>query len=167
MLIYLIGYMGSGKSRYGKAAAKALGYNYLDLDKMIEQKTCLSIDEIFITHGESVFRSIEQDLLTQTMPATPTIMSTGGGTPCNEQNIRLMKSRGRIIYLKLHPTSLALRLLGARDVRPIIRPHLPDPLAFVTQHLAERESWYLQADMVVKGEDLTGQKLASYISTLF
>jgi len=163
MIVYLIGYMGSGKSRYGKVAASILGWQFLDLDVLIETKAGMSIPEIFAKFGEARFRQLEQQLLTSTLPPRHTLIATGGGTPCHEENMEFMKNHGHLVYLRLHPSSLVSRLETRLAGRPLLAPHAQQPQAFITKHLAERECWYLQAHRVVKGEGLTGKKLAEEI----
>ena len=166
MIVYLTGYMGSGKSRYGKAAAGILGFDFLDLDALIEEQAGMSIPDIFSLHGEEHFRRIEQELLTSVLPEADTIISTGGGTGCSNENIAFMNSHGYTIYIQLHPKSLASRLRSMAASRPMLSPHLGYLEGFVERHLAERERFYLKSKLVVKGEGLTGKKLAEVIARL-
>jgi shikimate kinase len=163
MIVYLIGYMGSGKSRYGRAAASILGWQFLDLDLLIEHAAGMSIPEIFAQFSEAHFRQVEHQMLTTTLPTQPTIVATGGGAPCVDENLNFMIQHGKLLYLRLHPSSLVSRLETRIAGRPMLAPHAEQPEAFITQHLAEREPWYLQAHRVVKGEGLTGKKLAEEI----
>lgn len=166
MIVYLTGYMGSGKSRYGKAAAGILGFDFLDLDSLIQEQAGMSIPDIFSLHGEEHFRRIEQELLTSLLPDADTIISTGGGTACSHENITFMNSHGYTIYIRLHPKSLGSRLKSMAASRPMLSPHLSDLESFVERHLAERESFYLKSKLVIKGEGLTGKKLAEVIAKL-
>lgn len=166
MIVYLIGYMGSGKSRYGRAAASILGWQFLDLDRLIENHSGMVIPEIFEHQGENRFRELEQETLFATLPVENTIIATGGGTPCTAGNIAFMKQHGQVVYLCLHPKSLIDRLKLRIEGRPVLMRHAADPEGFITQHLTEREPWYLQAHRTVKGEGLTGKILAEEIRNL-
>jgi len=160
MIFYLTGYMGSGKSRYGREAARRLGYGFIDLDEVIEEYTGKSISRIFAEQGEEAFRLIERKMLTETLPKEDTIIATGGGTPCNDINLAFMKDHGKVIYIRLSAIMLAARLKILAPTRPVLSPHLDDLPGFVGRHLAERERWYLQADLIVNGEGITGRELA-------
>jgi len=166
MLFFLTGYMGSGKSRYGRVAARSLGYHFLDLDTAIEQRAGMSVREIFEQFGEQQFRTIESAALLDAVKRTETVVATGGGTVCSAGNLHLMQNNGRLVYLQMHPRSLAHRLKSSAAQRPLLLPHLDDLEGFIAQHLKEREPWYLQADLILKGEGLTGRKLATAINEL-
>ncbi|HRZ43382.1 MAG TPA: shikimate kinase [Bacteroidales bacterium] len=166
MIIYLTGYMGSGKSRYGKLAARRLGYGFMDLDELIEEDAGMSISELFSQKGEDYFRQKERSVLMETLPGVDTIIATGGGTYCSEENLRFMKSHGRVVYLRLPTEVLASRLKILAPTRPLLTPHLDNLQEFVASHLMEREAWYLQADLTVEGKGLTGKKLAEALRTL-
>lgn len=166
MIIYLTGYMGSGKSRYGKVAARHLGFEFFDLDELIEERAGMKIREIFRISGEEAFRNLEHEMLIETVPEKDAIISTGGGAACSEENMRFMNEHGVTIYIKLHPKSLSGRLKLLASSRPLLSPHLHDLDGFVERHLAEREPFYLRSQSVVKGEGLTGKKLAEVISGL-
>jgi shikimate kinase len=163
MLIYLTGYMGSGKSRYGKVAARLLGFEFRDLDDIIEERAGMEISAIFSASGEAHFRVVEREALISTVPDAPCIIATGGGTPCDKYNLMFMKQHGITIYLQLDPRSLAARLKHLASSRPLLQPHLDDLDSFVATHLSTREPWYLQSDIIIKGEGLTGKRLAEEI----
>jgi len=166
MRIYLTGYMGSGKSRHGRDAARRLGFRFLDLDTVIEQQAGMKVIEIFARFGEPLFREMEQAALKESLQYEAAIVATGGGTPCFEHNLRLMQANGKLVYLQMHPRSLAHRLKIGAARRPLLAPHQKSLEGFIASHLKEREIWYLQADLVVKGEGLTGRKLATAIHEL-
>lgn len=163
MRVYLIGYMGSGKSRYGRDAAKIMGFDFIDLDELIEKRAGISISDIYNTRGEGRFREIEREVLLTTLPEGNAIISTGGGTPCSEANLGFMADNGELVYIRLHPASLAHRLEKLAETRPILQPHIDGLEGFVRKHLAEREKWYMKAGHIVKGEGLTGRRLANEI----
>jgi shikimate kinase len=165
MRIYLTGYMGSGKSRHGRDAARRLGLQFLDLDTVIEQQAGMKVVEIFARFGEPLFREMEQAALKESLQHEEAIVATGGGTPCFEANQRLMQAHGKLVYLQMHPRSLAHRLKIGAARRPLLAPHQDNLEDFISSHLEERKQWYLQADMVLKGEGLTGKMLADAIAT--
>ena len=90
MLIYLIGYMGAGKTTYGKRLARDINYNFIDLDQKIEAEQGKTISEIFAEKGEDGFRQIEREAMIQTFGLENTIVATGGGTPCFFDNMQLL-----------------------------------------------------------------------------
>ena len=99
--IYLTGFMGSGKSTIGPILANTLGWDFFDLDKLVENKTGKKIRDIFEQEGESYFRKIETDTLREISESKNVIISLGGGTIANKENIEIMKNTGKIIYLKV------------------------------------------------------------------
>ena len=90
MRIFLIGYMGCGKSTLGRKIASRIGLKFNDLDKSIEQEQNLSVSECFSKHGEKWFREVEHNILIETFQQDNTIIATGGGTPCFFDNMDLM-----------------------------------------------------------------------------
>ncbi len=166
MQIYLTGYMGSGKSRYGRVAARMMEFDFIDLDEKIAESAGMTINEIFAYHGEGHFRELEHEALLACGGHPRSIVATGGGTPCSEENLSFMKQHGKVVYIRLHPRSLAKRLARIASTRPVLQPHAGDMESFITKHLAERESWYLRADLALKGEGLTGKRLAVALRTL-
>jgi shikimate kinase len=155
MLIYLVGFMGSGKTTVGKKLAARMDFNFIDLDFLIEEKYHISIPNIFERFDEEAFRKLEHDTLKTTTKLQNTIVSTGGGTPCYFNNMKMMNEAGKTIYLKLHPISLYKRLTESKKKRPLIlnKPEKALQL-FIEEKLAERESFYNKAQYSVKGENL-------------
>ncbi|MEM6726800.1 MAG: shikimate kinase, partial [Bacteroidota bacterium] len=98
--IYLIGFMGSGKSYYGKHLAEALGYQFVDLDETIEEKSGQSIPEIFSSQGEVAFRQMEQQVVQESTQRSKIVYATGGGAPCFFDNLERMKNGGVVLYLQ-------------------------------------------------------------------
>ena len=119
-IIYIIGFMGSGKTTAGKKLASLLGWSFIDLDKRIEEYTGKTIPEIFSQNGEDYFRIIETQLLRNLKSCTKTVISTGGGTPCYIDNMDFMIETGLTIYLKLTPAELKSRLSQSKGERPLI-----------------------------------------------
>jgi shikimate kinase len=143
MHIFLVGFMGAGKTYLGCELAKQLGFDFVDLDKVIEESTHLPIAEFFQEHGEPAFRQMEAVCLRK-LPATPTlVVSTGGGAPCFHQNMDWMNENGITIYLSASPMLLAERLLIEKSQRPLIAV-VPDGKleGFIEQVLGERSAFY-------------------------
>ncbi len=164
MRIYLTGFMGSGKSTVGRQLARKLDYAFVDLDDRIEKDYKTSIPLIFEKYDESAFRRLEQEVLHRTVQSDHTVIATGGGTPCFYDNMEWMNRNGLTVYLKLHPKSLHQRILNAKKVRPLIRQQPPEKvMKFIEQKLGEREPFYMQASIIIKGEDLDLNKLADKI----
>jgi shikimate kinase len=151
-IVYMIGFMGSGKTTTGKKLASLLGWKFEDLDLLIEGKLQLTIPEIFEVHGEKFFRNLESELLRNLNPGENTIVSTGGGTPCFRDNMDFMNKNGITVYLQLNPGQLKSRLISGREKRPLLK-NLDDKglLDFITVKLAEREGVYLMSRIKVDG----------------
>lgn len=147
--IYLIGFMGSGKSSLGKKLARMLGYSFVDLDTLIEQTAKKSIPEIFATGGETAFRQLETETLQRTFALENTVIATGGGTPCHHNNMELLNDHGHTVYFELPASELAKRLAVAKADRPLIADVPPAELqGFISRLLAQREPYYKAAQRV-------------------
>jgi len=150
MNIYLIGFMGSGKTTVGQALAKALTYKFIDTDDLITDKAGESISHIFKNRGEEAFRKIEKQVLRSLEGSKNTIISTGGGMPCYNDNIDFIKDSGVSIYLHLKPQQLVDRLKNEKEQRPLLTS-IPDEnslQSFIQQKITEREKEYFQADII-------------------
>jgi len=153
--VFLIGYMGSGKSTNGRKLARIIGYFHFDLDEEIEKLVGKNINQIFSEEGEDAFRLLEHSVLVSLTNRKNIVVSTGGGTPCYYNNLQLMKDVGVIVYIKMKPESLAKRLQSSKVKRPIlVRAQAGDLSAFIAKHLAQREDFYKQAHLTIKGENL-------------
>ena len=152
--VYIIGFMGSGKSTTGMKLASLLGWPFTDLDRSIEENTGLSVPEIFTRHGENWFREKESEILKNMQPLTNGVISTGGGTPCYGSNMDYMLETGLTIYLKLTPGQLRSRLAGTSGQRPLLKDlGDEDLLRFIEEKLAIREKWYNRAELIFNGFD--------------
>ena len=161
MKIFLIGFMGCGKTTWGRKLAAHLGYEFIDLDHVLQDKVGTTIAEYFAAHGEDAFRQLESSLLKETDYPENTIVSTGGGLPCFFDNLRWMNTNGKTLYIKLSPKTLAERLENSKTVRPVLQGKKGDELvAFIAEKLAEREGYYLQATHSISGIDLSVEKMA-------
>lgn len=166
--VYIIGFMGSGKTTAGKNLAAALGWLFIDLDKKIEEKAGKSIPEIFSQDGEDHFRMIESDTLKSLENGSDAVIATGGGTPCYADNTDYMLKTGLTIYLKLTPLQLYSRLSESKGERPLIKNlGKSELLAFIEEKLSIRECWYSKAEMKIEGIDIDIMNLSSLIKTAF
>lgn len=165
-IIYIIGFMGSGKTTAGKKLASLLGWSFIDLDKRIEEYAGKTIPEIFSQSGEDYFRIIETQLLRNLKMCTKTVISTGGGTPCYIDNMDYMIETGLTIYLKLTPAELKSRLSQSKGKRPLIKDLDQNELtSFIKEKLAVREKWYERSDITIDGIDLDINLLLSHVKS--
>ncbi|MFN2394901.1 MAG: shikimate kinase [Bacteroidales bacterium] len=155
MIIFLIGFMGSGKSTLGKRLAKKISWDFMDMDKELEEQEGMPVTRIFDEKGEEYFRQQESELLHKLDQARNVVIATGGGVPCYKDNMEIMNSKGVTVYLRMHECSLASRLKNGRIVRPLIRGLEKEELVtFIRKKLDEREPYYNKAHCVIKGESV-------------
>ena len=160
MKYFLVGFMGCGKTTWSRKLAAKLGYEFIDLDHVLEAKAGMSIAEYFSSFGEDSFRKLESEVLKQTEYPENAVVSTGGGLPCFFDHMQWMNTHGQTLYIKLSPKTLADRLTNSKTVRPVLQGKQGDELVeFITGKLAERESFYLQAAHIVEGIDMSVEKL--------
>lgn len=164
MIIFLIGFMGCGKTTLGKRLSRKLDYSFYDMDEEIEKKAGLSVSEIFSQKGEAAFRKMEREYLKSLNPESDLVIATGGGAPCFGDNIELMNQLGITVYLKMSPVSLAGRLQKARSIRPLIEG-LGDEalLEFIHERLKEREPHYKKAKCIMKGENVKSSHVVALV----
>jgi len=165
--IFLIGYMGSGKTTIGKLLSEKLGYSFVDMDAHIEEKQFKSVSQIFAEKGENEFRILEKQCLQKVGLFENVIISTGGGAPCFFDNMDFMNSQGLTVYLKLTPEELKDRLENSHaNKRPLLAERKGNELLqFITEGLAKREPFYLQAALQVNGtEEETVSKICHFLS---
>lgn len=160
MKYFIVGFMGCGKTTWSRKLAAKLGYEFIDLDHVLEAKAGMSIAEYFSSFGEDAFRKLESQVLKETEYAENTVVSTGGGLPCFFDNMDWMNVNGKTLYIKLSPKTLADRLENSKTIRPVLQGKKGDELVeFITGKLAEREGFYLQASNIVEGIDMSVEKL--------
>jgi shikimate kinase len=153
--VFLVGYMGVGKTTIGKLLSKELDVEFIDLDKYIENRYRKTIQEIFSEKGEDKFRIIEREMLREVATFQNVLISTGGGTPCFFDNMKVMNHQGVTVYVKASVEQLMSRLVASKNVRPIIQNKSPDELKnFITKHLAQRENYYSKAKLTYQTEHL-------------
>ncbi|GGG30026.1 shikimate kinase [Dokdonia pacifica] len=168
MDIYLMGYMGSGKTTIGQRLAKQIGYTFVDYDQFIVEKEKMSIPAIFESKGEIYFRKKEALYLKEILQETNTkkIVALGGGTPCYGSNLQEIKESGVLsIYLNVPVPELTDRLWEAKSERPVIAGQESKEALeeFVRKHLFERAFYYNQAGKVIK---VQGQSEAAIVEEI-
>lgn len=151
--IFLIGYMGSGKTTIGKLLASKLGYSFVDMDVFIEKSQFKTVSQIFAEKGEAEFRVLEQKCLHEISEFDKVIIATGGGAACFFDNMEYMNSHGITIYLKLSPLELAERLeLVGGNKRPLLANRKGEELRlFIAEGLSKREPFYEMASYSLSG----------------
>ena len=160
MKIYLIGFMGSGKTTIGKQLSGLLHYGFCDMDEEIAATEGMTVPEIFSVKGESYFRMAEKKMLEDFSGRNNLVVSTGGGAPCFHGNMKIIKSTGISVYISLPPGAIVNRLKNAKIKRPLVADKDDQELLeFIENMLIERERFYLQADIVVNGIDLSASLL--------
>lgn len=149
--IFLIGFMGCGKTYWGQILAKKLGLPFHDLDDLIATRSGKCIAEIFTEDGEPGFRQLEHDTLQTLADLPPSVIATGGGTPCFFDNMEWMNACGTTIYLSTPSTLLAERLRHEKEIRPLL--HLVnnvDLQRFIENKVKERAPCYLKAKIILE-----------------
>ncbi|HUI33487.1 MAG: shikimate kinase [Dysgonamonadaceae bacterium] len=153
--VFLVGYMGVGKTTIGKLLSAELGVEFIDLDRYIENRYRKSISQLFELKGEDGFRKIEREMLREIATFQNVLISTGGGTPCFFDNMDLMNKHGITVYVKASVEELTARLLASKNARPLIRDKSHKELKeFITQHLAERSGYYSKAKVIYENKRL-------------
>lgn len=153
--VFLMGFMGAGKTTLGKALAKDLGVSFIDLDQYIESRFMKSVTQIFASRGEQGFREIESRLLREVGEFDDVIVSCGGSTPLIGDNMEYMLQHGQTVYLKCNNDTLLRRLKAARSQRPLIASKNDQELAlFIESETARREPGYLKAEYICPGDRL-------------
>ena len=153
--VILIGFMGAGKTAVGNRLSKKLGLDYIDTDQYIEEKEGMSISDIFAQTGEEYFRMLETSVIKELMQLEkPTVFSTGGGMPLREENAKLLKELGIVIYLKAEADTIYARVKGDTK-RPLLQ--CDDPKKKIMDLLKERNPKYEAAGnyaVIVDGKDI-------------
>ena len=165
MRVYLIGFMGSGKSHWGRLVSARMKLPFYDLDDVIVQKAGKSIAAIFAELGEEQFRTLEKELLEELTESNPDlVLSCGGGTPCFFGNIDYMKDHGKVIWLNTSLDTLVARLVKEKNHRPLIRD-IPDAelKAVINKKLHDRKLYYEQAHLSLPEETLSLEQIQSAI----
>ncbi len=163
--IFLIGFMGSGKSYWGKKWAQQYGLYFYDLDEVIEKKQGRSIAAIFERDGEDYFRELEIAALLKFASKDNCLVACGGGTACYADNMKWMNDNGLTVYLQASPQYIYDRVLEEKEKRPLIKKvSRAELLFFIEQKLKEREDFYNQAKIILPVSELDDNFMPSFIT---
>ena len=157
--IFLIGYMGAGKTTLGKALARRMNLSYIDTDHYIENRYHKKISDIFASEGEERFRDIEHRILLEVSEFEDIVVSTGGGLPCFNDNIDIMNNLGTTVYLNTSEEELAARLGVSKNVRPVLKNRSGSELVdFIKENLDKRKAFYEKAKIQFNAEQMCTDK---------
>lgn len=165
MKIFLIGFMGSGKTYWGRQLSFKLGLPFFDLDEQIEANEGKTVNELFDIHGEEQFRLLEKDTLhIITESHESFIMSAGGGTPCYFNNIEFMNSRGTTVWINTPIEIITERLIKEKEQRPLIKDFEADQLkSYILKKFADRKIYYEMAKIIIDEEGKSVEKIIEKI----
>ena len=153
--IFLIGYMGAGKSTLGKAFSRELGLTFIDLDWYIEERFHKTVQQLFSERGEQGFRELEQKMLHEVAEFEDVVISAGGGTPCFFDNMDYMNACGDTVFLQVEPEVLFHRLKVAKQQRPLLANKSDEELMnFICEALQKRHPFYSQAKFLFRADEL-------------
>lgn len=154
MKIFLIGFMGAGKTHWGRELSRKLNLPFFDLDEQVVSREDKSISDIFAEKGEEYFRLLEKETLhIITESHDSFIMACGGGSPCYFNNLDYMNQAGTTVWINTPIDVLFQRLLEEKNERPLIRSLTDDQLrGFIIKKFADRKIYYEQADVIVDDE---------------
>ena len=153
--IFLIGYMGAGKTTLGKAIAREMNLSFVDQDWYIEERFHKTVQEIFAERGEQGFRELERQMLHEIAEFENVVISTGGGAPCFYDNMEFMNQKGETVFLNVAPDVLFSRLKIASQNRPILRGKTNEELkAFIAKALEKRAPFYSKAKYIFNADEL-------------
>lgn len=168
-IIYLNGFMAAGKSTIGPILANTLGWDFYDLDKVIEEELGKKVVDIFKEHGENYFREKESEILERLSRMKNIVVSLGGGTSSHNNNLEIIAKTGKVVYLKASPEALYNRLRNKRD-RPLFNNEnsREELKAKIIQLLKQRSPYYEKADLIVNTDNfslgITVDKIARLIT---
>lgn len=164
MKIFLIGFMGCGKSTLGRKLAATLNLTFIDLDTFLEERYFRTIPQIFAEEGEDSFRSKERKVLEEVSAFDNVIVATGGGAPCFFDNMELMNSSGFCVFLDVAVESLVYRLIHAKVERPLIKGKSPEELhGFIEMMMQKRRPFYEKASYILKGAEISPEQVMELI----
>lgn len=153
--IFLIGYMGAGKTTLGKAFARSMGLTFIDLDWYIEERFHKTVRQIFAERSEEGFRELEKRMLHEVADFEDVVIATGGGTPCFFDNVEYMNQKGETVFLDVSQEVLFRRLKVAKQQRPLLAQKNDEELkAFIADALGKRLPHYSKAKHVFRADEL-------------
>lgn len=160
----LVGFMGTGKTSAGRLVAEHLHFTFLDTDELIQSRTGRTIAEIFATNGESTFRALERDVVSELASRQRTVISTGGGLPANPENLASLKTHALVVWLCASEEKIWERVRN-QSHRPLL--HDPDPQRKIHELLAARKPFYSQADVLINTDLRSAREVAQQIVLQF
>ena len=162
--LFLIGFMGSGKTHWGRIWSSKSGVAFFDLDARIEKAFRMKISDIFEKKGEEKFRELERYHLRKFEHKKNFLLACGGGTPCFSDNMEWMKQQGQVFYLKAKAEMILKNVMNETNQRPVLKKINPSELLFfIEKKLIEREPYYSQADFILNAEDLHEGSMAALL----
>lgn len=165
--IYLIGFMGVGKSTVGKLLADKLNFEFIDIDDVFETKYKINIRVFFEKYGEELFRKLEYKIIVNTFKLKNVVVSTGGGTPCFFDSMKLMTENGLTVYLEMQADELVNRLIHAKRKRPLVMNKTKEELAStVNEKLTNRIPFYAQSGITFPALDIDVDELIKTINAI-
>lgn len=157
MKLFLIGFMGAGKSYWGKQLAEHFGLPYFDLDEVIVEREDMPVADIFSEKGEAYFRDLEGEVLRELALSNDSfLISCGGGTPCFSDAMDFMNANGTTIWLNPSIPVIVERLQRKQYKRPLIQDFSKeDLLSFTEKKLAERQPFYEQSQVIISDDEIS------------
>ncbi|MDR0972325.1 MAG: shikimate kinase [Bacteroidales bacterium] len=155
MKIFIVGFMYSGKTTFGKKIANTLSLKHIDTDKYFEEKYNISINDFFEKYSEDSFRKLEHEILLEIIKQDNIVVSTGGGLPCYYNNMDIMNKEGKTIYLNMSFSEIISRQRHSKRIRPLLKNKTQEEcLVFIKDLLEEREKTYKKSQITIKGRDI-------------
>lgn len=159
--VFLVGFMGSGKTYWGKKWAAQAGIDFYDLDMQIENQEGKTVAAIFEKRGEAFFRQLESEALRKFEHTGQAIIACGGGTPCFHDNMEWMNAHGLTVYIEASPPYILSRVKAGQHRRPLIsKLNEAELLFFIEQKLKERAAFYNQAAFILPVNELNENSLS-------
>jgi len=158
--IYLVGFMGTGKTSCGKIIARSLQREFVEMDEVIEAREGMSIVDIFAAKGEPYFRRKEEALLKELAAKTNLVVSCGGGLVCNPDNLALLKDTGLVFGLTAAASTIYERIKSQKH-RPLL--NVENPLERIRQLLQKRNPCYQQAHYIIETDQISAEQVAQKI----
>lgn len=165
--IYIVGYMGAGKTTAARRLAQRMGWEVVDTDALFEEKYKISVNDFFNKYDEPLYRKLESEVLKATESLDHVVVSTGGGTACFFDNMDWMNQHGLTVFLRISPQAAVDRVIHSRHKRPLVEGKSEEELTeFVSQHYASRMPFYEQARITAKSEDFDIESLMEAIKDI-
>ena len=165
--IYIVGYMGAGKTTAARRLAQRMGWEVVDTDALFEEKYKISVNDFFNKYDEPLYRKLESEVLKATESLDHVVVSTGGGTACFFDNMDWMNQHGLTVFLRISPQAAVDRVIHSRHKRPLVEGKSEEELTeFVSQHYASSLPFYEQARITAKSEDFDIERLMEAIKDI-